>query len=334
MIVVSVVSHNSLETLPACLHALQRNLEGWDAETYVVDNLCESRSAPMLRHDFPEVRIIENQRRLGFGANHNQVIQRSQARYFLALNPDVFLPDNAIRTMFDFMEGSPNSAACGPRLVDEAGIPASQTTRLLKPLREIVLLSCYISNIDPNKLTRLEKLISFPGRKGVKPSTSASPEAFSAPLVATAVPCISGACMFFRKDALDEVGGFDERFFLYFEETDWCLRAHAADWQIFMLPALTAVHTGGVSTRPNYLDHLRVYVRSAVAYYDKHHSHTTSMIMAACVRSVAFVNWLRWSIRKKLRFSDASDLEPWIDFSYKLFWKGVVSALERQSPQT
>jgi len=123
--------------------------------------------------------------------------------------------------------------------------------------------------------------------------------------------------MFFRRDALEEIGGFDEQFFLYFEETDWCLRATKNGKKIHFLPWITAVHIGGTSTRPNYLDHLMIYVQSAVRFYRKHSGPHIAKLMKIAVRTVAAFNLMRWTLSVKMKPENHQSQNDWVEISRK-----------------
>jgi GT2 family glycosyltransferase len=226
------------------------------------------------------------------------------------------------------MEEFTSVAACGPALIDENGNLQSNVKQLVKPFKETILLACYISDINPNNLSKIRN----PFRRQAKPSDSPIAEIIveddgpgTKSASAQSVEWISGACMFFRRSALKEIGLFDERFFLYFEETDWCLRAKNGGKSIFYLPWITAVHFGGTSTRANYLDNLTVYVKSAVKFYEKHRGTRVAVPLILTVKCVAAFNMFRWSILSKLRPKTYQTRSPWITFSKKVAFERLES---------
>ena len=328
-VTVSIINHNSTETLFDCLDAVERALRHLESEIFVVDNLCKQKAGVEVKNRFPAVRVIDNKVRLGFAANHNQVINQTESNYVLVLNPDVILPADAVMKMYSFMEENPSVAACGPVLIDESGNVQSIVKQLVKPLKETILLSCYISDISPDTLPRLKNpfgmrasssetlitdLIIANDGAGVKSAPTQS------------VEWISGACMFFRRSVLREVGLFDERFFLYFEETDWCLRAINGGKIICYLPWITAVHFGGTSTRPSYLDNLTIYVKSAVRFYEKHRGTRVSVPIIIIVKTVAAFNMFRWSLVSKFRPATRQTRSQWITFSKKIVFESLRSS--------
>jgi GT2 family glycosyltransferase len=329
-VTVSIINHNSIETLFDCLEAVERNIRHLEGEIILIDNLCERKAGVEVEKRFPEVRVIDNKVRLGFSANHNQVINQTESDYVLVLNPDVILPSDAVMTMYSFMEENPSVAACGPALIDENGNLQSIVKQLVKPFKETILLACYISDISPDNLPKIKN----PFRRQATPSDSPLADIIveddgtgTKSVPAQSVKWISGACMFFRRSALKEIGLFDERFFLYFEETDWCLRAKNGGKPIFYLPWITAAHFGGTSTRANYLDNLTVYVKSAVKFYEKHKGTRVTIPLVLTVKSVAAFNVFRWSVLSKLRPETYQTRSSWITFSKKIAFESLESIM-------
>lgn len=311
----SIINHNSVEAILKCLESINNNLEGLEAEVFVVDNLCENKAGSLVSASFPFIQIIENDVQMGFGANHNQVIRIARGKYILVINPDVVLPKDALNTMAKFMDENPNVAVCGPGLVDVDGTPQKLVLNLVKPLKEAILLVCYISNIKPERFTNLFKSRMQHPNKTEGVASNNSKMAAPSPTSPLRVPWISGACMFFRRSALEEIGGFDERFFLYFEETDWCLRALNRGKDIYHLPEITATHIGGTSTRPHYHRYLITYLKSAIDFYEKHKGKWVSNLMAGAVRCVAVINWIRWSLAIRFLSGTNQGLRSWVNFS-------------------
>lgn len=328
-VTVSIINHNSVETLFDCLEAVEINLHHLESEVFLVDNLCKQKAGVEVKNRFPAVRVIDNKVRLGFAANHNQVINQTESNYVVVLNPDVILPADALMTMYSFMEENPSVAACGPALIDESGNLQSIVKQLVKPLKETILLSCYISDISPDNLPKLKNPFSRRARPSETPITDlivANDGAVVKSAPTQSVEWISGACMFFRRSVLREVGLFDERFFLYFEETDWCLRAKNSGKIICYLPWITAVHFGGTSTRPTYLDNLTIYVKSAVIFYEKHRGTRVSAPIILMVKTVAAFNMFRWSLVSKFRPATRQTRSQWITFSRQIVFESLRSS--------
>ncbi len=229
---ISIVNHNSVDPLRRCLHSVLESTADLDAEIYVVDNLCEQPARAMVRAEFPTVRVLENSRTLGFGANHNQVLRRTVDRceYVLLLNPDTVLPPGAIRRMVDYLAAHPTVAICAPQLVDEAGAATPPLPKFLSLPRQALYFSLHLSNANPSPgfwalLGRLGRLAQRDRPFAQEPGGEGTDGDLAAPSGEQLRQAVSGACMLVRTATLRDVGLFDERFFMYFEEIDLCLRA-------------------------------------------------------------------------------------------------------------
>ena len=237
---VSLVNTNSRELLLACLESLR----GADAEIVVLDNASEDGSADAVRERFPDVRLIAQQFRAGFGANHNTVIKATTRRYVYVLNEDTTSDDWGFERMVAFLDSHPRVAALGPRLVYPDGKPQDSAWRFPTPL---------VSALG---------LVTL-GKAGVKQSRGDAPRS---------VDWLTGAALLLRREALDEVGLFDEDFFLYSEEVDLQVRLRRAGWDIRFFPDVTVVHhesqfSAGVPER-----RINEMWRSRHRYWHKHHS--------------------------------------------------------------
>jgi N-acetylglucosaminyl-diphospho-decaprenol L-rhamnosyltransferase len=237
---VSLVNTNSREFLLACLESLQ----GSDAEIVVLDNASEDGSAAAVRERFPEVRVLEQRHRAGFGANHNTVIRATTGRYVFVLNEDTTSEDWGFERMVAHLDGSPRVAALGPRLVYPDGRPQASAWRFPSP-----------ANAALGLLTL--------GRAGIVQSEGSETRD---------VDWAMAAALMLRREALDEVGLFDEEFFIYSEETDLSRRLRRAGWRTQFFPQVTVVHhesqfSVGIPER-----RINEMWRARHHYWQKHHS--------------------------------------------------------------
>lgn len=247
---ISLVNTNSRELLLACLESLRRV----DAEIVVLDNASEDGSADAVRERFPEVRLIAQTHRAGFGANHNAVIRATTGRYLYVLNEDTTSEDWGLEHMVAHLDANPRVAVLGPRLVYPDGRLQDSAWRFPTPGRAALGL-----------LTL--------GRAAVKQSGGSE---------IRDVDWVMGAALLLRREALDEVGLFDEEFFIYSEETDLQRRLHAAGWGVRYFPEVTVVHhesqfSAGIPER-----RVNEMWRSRHRYWRKHHSPAGARVAAAC----------------------------------------------------
>jgi GT2 family glycosyltransferase len=250
-IVVSIVNTNSKGLLLACLASLQQTVAK-DVEIVVLDNASEDGSVDAVRARFPDVRVIAQRHRAGFAANHNTVIRSTSSRFVYVLNEDTTADDWALDRLAAYLDRNPRVAAIGPRLVYPDGSHQDSAWRFPSPaVASLGLLTL--------------------GRVGIKQSNGNA---------ARAVDWIMGAAILLRREALDEVGLFDEGYFLYSEEVDLCLRFRRAGWDVHYFPGATVVHHESQYSAEIPERRINEQWRSRHRYWRKHHSSAGARIAA------------------------------------------------------
>jgi len=245
-----IVSWNTRELLRQCLTSTLeacRELPG-PVDVIVVDNASSDGSARLVRHEFPTVRVIENTSNIGFAAATNQGIRESRGRYVLLLNPDTKATADSLRVLVSFAADHPAAGAVGPRLVGKHGEDQVSCSPLPTLVRELWRLF---------HLDRFYGLATYPFGRG----QAENPHS---------VESIEGACMLLRREALEQTGLLDDRFYIYTEEVDLCRRLLEYGWQIFLVPRAVIVHYGGASTRQVELRMFLELYRSKVQYFRKY----------------------------------------------------------------
>jgi GT2 family glycosyltransferase len=250
---VSIVNTNSRGLLLACLESLT----GTEAEIVVLDNASEDGSAAAVRERFPQVRVIEQGHRAGFGANHNTVIRATTGRYVYVLNEDTTADDWSFERITEYLDAHPQVAALGPRLVYPDGRLQDSAWRFPTPLVSTMGLATL-------------------GQLGVKQSKGAS---------VRPVDWVMGAALVLRREALDQVGLFDEDFFLYSEEVDLQTRLRQAGWETHYFPELTVVHHESQFSAVIPERRINEMWRSRHRYWRKHHSRMGARVAALATGS-------------------------------------------------
>jgi GT2 family glycosyltransferase len=245
---VSIVNTNSRALLLACLESLA----GVEAEIVVLDNASEDGSADAVRDRFPAVRVIAQEHRAGFGANHNTVIRGTTGRYVYVLNEDTTAVDWGFDALTEYLDDHPRVAALGPRLVYPDGRLQDSAWRFPTPLVSTISLATL-------------------GRLGVTQSRGDEPRG---------VDWVMGAAVVLRREALDEVGLFDEDFFLYSEEVDLQERLHRAGWDVHYFPGVSVVHHESQFSADIPERRINEMWRSRHRYWQKHHSGAGARIAA------------------------------------------------------
>ena len=245
---VSIVNTNSRALLLACLESLA----GTQAEIVVLDNASEDGSVEAVRERFPDMRVIAQSHRAGFGANHNTVIRATTGRYVYVLNEDTTAGDWGFEALTAYLDNHLRVAALGPRIVYPDGRLQDSAWRFPTPLVSTVSLATL-------------------GRLGVTQSRGDEPRA---------VDWVTGAAVMLRREALDEVGLFDEDFFLYSEEVDLQARLHRADWDVHYFPGVSVVHHESQFSADIPERRINEMWRSRHRYWQKHHSGAGARIAA------------------------------------------------------
>jgi N-acetylglucosaminyl-diphospho-decaprenol L-rhamnosyltransferase len=250
---VSIVNTNNRELLVACLESLEPSVTPDNGvEVVVLDNASEDGSAEAVRARFPQVRLIAQEFRAGFGANHNSVIRATAGRYVYVLNEDTTSDDWGLTRLVREMDAQPRVAALGPRLIYPDGRHQRSAWRFPTPTVSLLGLPTL-------------------GRVGINQSTGTRPRS---------VDWVAGAALFLRREALDNVGLFDEGFFIYFEEVDLCLRVRQAGWDVRYFPEVTVVHHESQFSVDIPERRINEMWRGRRRYWQKHHSPAGARIAA------------------------------------------------------
>lgn len=251
-----IVTYNSRRVVPNALASLEESYrDGLLSECLVVDNDSADGTPELVRASFPWCTVIENGKNVGFGVGCNIGIQRASTRHVLLLNPDATLPRPALSRLCAFLDEQPRAGAAAPAIREPDG-EFQPCGGLLTPRRLV-----------------LETL----GRDDVKTDRRAIVP--GAPPFRTSWVC--GAIVMLRRAMLDQIGCFDPRYFLYFEETDLWMRAQRAGWEIWAVGEAVATHLKNQSAKATgrrlYLGCVAEhYFRSRFRYLEHHFGWTAA----------------------------------------------------------
>ncbi len=248
---VVVVTYRCRELALACLHSLLAQELDQPLEVVVVDNDSRDGTVEALRSEFPTVRVIANADNVGFGRACNQALATSTGDVLL-LNPDTVLPQHALRDCLAELARRPRTGVLGPKLVQADG-SIDQACRRAIPTPASSLAY----------MLRLHRWLPGSQSAYLGGSTDYDSEAV--------VGAVNGAFMLVRREALDEVGPLDERFWMYGEDLDWCLRFTRSNWDVLYWPGVSVLHEkGGSSGRARALAVNREFHRAMWLFYAKH----------------------------------------------------------------
>jgi N-acetylglucosaminyl-diphospho-decaprenol L-rhamnosyltransferase len=247
---VVVVSYRTRELLRACLRSLERRTQA-NQRVVVVDNASGDGSVELVAAEFPDVDLVAAPRNLGFAAAANTGIARGHAPYVLVLNPDTEVPPETLDTLLALMEQQPDVGICGCKLVRPDG-------RLDHAARRSF----------PTIAGALGHFTGV-GRTRRAPRTLAQ---YRAPDVdAGPVDAVNGAFMLIRRVALEQVGAFDERYWMYMEDLDLCFRFAEAGWVTWYEPSVSALHVKAAASGHHRSPRLTLAFHSGMARFYRTH---------------------------------------------------------------
>lgn len=303
-----VVNWNSGLQLAQCLHhirtASKRGLVL--GRIVVVDNASNDSSLEAMYEAKDHTVIIRNRENVGFAAACNQGAAGSRADFLLFVNPDVFLGENALSITVQFLMDPSNVdvAICGPRLIGRDGATQRTCSRFPSP-GNFYSKAVGLDRAFP-KLFRTSAMVEWDHDSD------------------RTVDQVMGACFFIRKNVFTEIGGFDERFFVYFEEVDLSLRCEKAGWKTRFLSEASATHLGGGCSRQVPAKRLFYSLRSRMLYAFKHFSPLDAA--ALCAMSAVFEPFSRLILAVVRR--SVPDFRATLR-GYWLLWSSMPSILKQ-----
>jgi GT2 family glycosyltransferase len=269
-VTVVIASHNTRELLINAIASVFR-YAGESVETVVVDNASEDGSCDAVRKRFPVVRLIENRTNLGFAAACNQAIGDTGSEFVLLLNSDAELMPNTLVGLLECMQALPRCAAAGCLTRDGSGAAVTTTRNFLTPFNQ-----------------PLEMLfrIGWPRWRSLSRTYRPRLDGFGRD---SEVDWIEASCLLIRRTAFQEEGGFDERFFMYSEDEDFCLRLKRAGWTVCYTSSAEARHIGGASSTAYGIEMLRHFYRSQLLFLLKHRGMLSVTLYAIAMRAVLMI---------------------------------------------
>ena len=279
---VAVVSYNTRDLLRACLASVPDGVA-----TVVIDNASTDGSAEMVATEFPACQLIASERNPGYGAASNEAIRACQTEYVLLLNSDTTLEAGAVEALVAHLDAHPRAGIAGPRLLNPDGS--------LQP-------SCFPF---PGTLAWLLENDPVAPLIGFVPALRRRTLRYVPPTESAAVPWVLGAALAIRRTAFDAVGGFDETFFMYFEEVDLCRRLRAAGWETHFVHDARVTHVGGASASQVATAMSVQHFRSALQFYRRHYRGLRLGFWLGAMRTKMLARLVRDSVRLQLSGPDS-----------------------------
>jgi GT2 family glycosyltransferase len=304
---VVIVSFNTAQMTLRCLESVRADLAGIDAEVIVVDNGSTDNSVEAIRANAPWVKLIVSQRNVGFGAGNNLALAKARGENLLLLNTDAFPAAGAVSALMQYLKEHPKTAVVGPKLLNADGSTQQSCFRFPTPLRSW-MENLWIST-------------------AMKRHPSIDDYRFWAHDSERSVDFVIGACILVRRSVYEQVGGFDERFFMYAEESDWMYRMRRAGWQISFTPTAVVTHLGGASGAADKPKINRVFFESLDYYELKHHgfagllSLRMAMTIGCTIRAGLWTAVMAVSSKRRELARSKAKLLAWLAVRQSTCWR-------------
>jgi len=230
------IHRNGFDRLKQALDSAVNAIGSLD-EIIIVDNASSDSSINQISKIYPTIKVIKNDSNLGYGHAANQGINTGKGKYFLICNNDIVLPKNIFNELEELFLKEPR-----------AGIISGQ---LINMNREIIRTS----SKEPSLFSEFDGIGRIDHSKD--------------PHKISKVGILRGACLGVRKKMIDEIGGYDEDFFFYFEDTEWCIRANNQGWKVYLNPNIKVSHIGGASSNELYSQSRIEFYRSRIIFWKK-----------------------------------------------------------------
>ena len=279
-----------------CLNSIHKTVTDIDREIYVVDNNSIDGSQEAVKDEFPDVKLIENETNTGFSHANNLALKMMQGRFAVLLNSDAVLKENAIKKLLAFMTNTPCAGIAGVQLLNEDGTRQNSIDNFPSTETEIFNKS----------ILRL----FFPGKYPSKNRLYQNP---------IEVDSVIGACMIVRKEAIEEVGVFDEDYFIFLEETDWCFRMYKKGWKVYHVPDAEVFHLSGHSKKKIPWKSQIEYYKSLYKFFRKNRTPLSYLSLRVLKPCKVFINLILNILGNLITLFQKEGLRSRLLKYYKLF---------------
>ncbi len=250
-----IVNYNVRFFLEQCLHSVSKAIHGLEAEVWVVDNASTDGSLDYLKPLFPWVHFIPNQENTGYAKANNQALTQCRGQYILFLNPDTLVAEDCFRLCLDFIKAQPSPGAMGIRMLDGSGKFLPESKRAF-----------------PSPVSALYKLTGLSALFPRSPIFNRYSLGHLSQYQNHEVDVLAGAFMLFPKTVLDQVGSFDQRFFMYGEDIDLSYRVQKAGFKNYYFAGSSIIHFKGESTRKGSLNYVLLFYNAMRLFVQKNYS--------------------------------------------------------------
>jgi GT2 family glycosyltransferase len=280
---VIIVNYNVKHFLEQCLYSVLRAIQSVEAEVIVVDNNSTDGSLQYLEPIFSSVQFIKSKENLGFGKANNLALQSAKGEYILFLNPDTLVPEDCFIKCIHFLESQTKAGALGIRMLDGTGKFLPESKRSFPDTTTAFLKLTSLSSLFPDSPFFNKYAL---GHLSEKENHK--------------VDVLAGAFMFFKRSAIEKIGGFDEAFFMYGEDIDLSYRCKLAGFDNWYFAESSIIHFKGESAKQGSLNYVKMFYQAMIIFVNKHYQGKGSgffrLFLNTAIAVRGTISWFRNSI--------------------------------------
>ena len=276
-----IVNYNTQHYIVQTIQSILRSKLNIDYEIIVVDNNSHDKSCSIIKDEYPKIKVIKNSKNLGFSGAVNVGVKASNSASILLLNPDTIVDEKAIQLLYDSLNNNSKIGVVGGKIINSNGVFQLSSRRAFPGMLTSLFQISGLSYLFPK--SRLFGRYNY---------TYINKNKFHK------VDSVSGACIMFEKFLYDIIGGFDEDYFLFFEETDFCIRAKKAGKLVYYVPKALIVHYRGESMKTAVFNVNNIFYQSLLTFYKKNGSRFISSLF---FRPIIFFSYKLKNLTSRLR---------------------------------
>ncbi len=242
-----IVTYNNMKSIKTTIDTVLKFTDSEQFRLYVVDNGSSDGTPEFVRKNYPDVFLIETNKNSGFGAGHNIVLPMIESEYHIVINPDIIIKDNAVEKIIDFMDNNKDIGVVSPKICFPDG--REQILGKRNPHLKYLVASRLRDDKNPSKLLREYAMLDCDLTK------------------VTDIDVATGCFIVFRTELFKKLGGFDRRFFMYFEDFDIARRANEIT-RVVYYPGATIYHVWGRESKRN-MKLMLIHIKSMFRYFIK-----------------------------------------------------------------
>lgn len=294
-----IINYNVKEFLQNLLQSIEKASSNISNEIIIIDNASDDGSVEVIKEKFHSIRLIENKNNIGFGRANNQGLEYAKGKYILFINPDCIVSEDTFDKMISFFELHPDCGLAGCKILNSDGSLQLACRRSFPGPWTSFTKVTGLSNLFPNSKIFARYNLTYLDENRIYE-----------------VDAVSGSFLMLRKEAYEQVGGFDEQFFMYGEDLDLCYRIQKAGFKVYYVPDTQIIHYKGESTKRSNLDETKLFY-DAMHKFVKKHLSSFPIVEIILRTAIGFRKFFTFLGKRKLALFTA--LADFVLFGFSLF---------------